>query len=141
MKEARARLEAKARESRARTLRGNAEGLRERAAETADKTERRRKLTQAGKAEQQADALDPPGDGDDDEPPAPPTALPTHQVQADRDGKPQPKQQINYVDPDSKLMKGRDGGFVQAYNAQLAVDAGHQIIVAHGVSNLAPDQR
>ena len=33
----------------------------------------------------------------------------------------------------------RDGAFLQAYNAQLAVDEAHQIIVAAAVSNQAPD--
>jgi hypothetical protein len=33
----------------------------------------------------------------------------------------------------------RDGAFLQGYNAQLAVDEEHQIIVAAAVSNQAPD--
>ena len=33
----------------------------------------------------------------------------------------------------------RDGGFLQGYNAQIAVDEGHQIIVAAALSNQAPD--
>ena len=33
----------------------------------------------------------------------------------------------------------RDGAFVQAYNAQIAVDEDHQIIVAAALSNQAPD--
>jgi Transposase DDE domain len=36
-------------------------------------------------------------------------------------------------------MKGRDG-FVQAYNAQAAVDAKAQVILAHHLSNNAADQ-
>ena len=36
-------------------------------------------------------------------------------------------------------MKGRDG-FIQAYNAQAAVDAGAQIIVAHRLTNNGSDQ-
>jgi hypothetical protein len=36
-------------------------------------------------------------------------------------------------------MKGRDG-FVQAYNAQAAVDATAQVIVAHHLTNSAADQ-
>ena len=35
-------------------------------------------------------------------------------------------------------MKGRDG-FIQGYNAQAAVDAGHQIIVAQHVTNNSTD--
>jgi hypothetical protein len=43
----------------------------------------------------------------------------------------QPSPQYNFVDPDSRVMK--DNGqkaFVQAYNAQIAVDSQAQIIVA-----------
>ena len=35
--------------------------------------------------------------------------------------KPDPKAQYNFTDPESRIMKGPDG-FVQAYNAQVAVD-------------------
>jgi hypothetical protein len=37
-------------------------------------------------------------------------------------------------------MKSKDG-FVQAYNAQAAVDAGTQIIVAHELTQCGNDQR
>ena len=33
----------------------------------------------------------------------------------------------------------RDGAFLQGYNCQIVVDEGHQIILAEGVSNQAPD--
>ena len=33
----------------------------------------------------------------------------------------------------------RDGGFLQAYNGQIAVDESHQIIVAAALSNQGPD--
>jgi hypothetical protein len=35
-------------------------------------------------------------------------------------------------------MKTNDG-FVQGYNAQIAVDAEHQVIVAHALTNQPPD--
>jgi transposase len=61
-------------------------------------------------------------------------------------GKPKPpsavpadKAQRNFTDPDSRILKTKDG-FVQGYNAQAAVDAGHQIIVAHGLTNSTSDQ-
>jgi transposase len=42
-----------------------------------------------------------------------------------------PSRQYNFVDPDSRVMKDSgEKGFVQAYNAQLAVDSHAQIIVA-----------
>jgi len=54
-------------------------------------------------------------------------------------GTPKPNAQRNFTDPDSRIMKGRDG-FVQAYNAQIAVDRRRQIILAHRLTNNASDQ-
>jgi Transposase DDE domain len=51
---------------------------------------------------------------------------------------PDAKAQKNFTDPDSRHMKNKDG-FVQAYNAQAAVDAEAQIIVAHDVTQSAVD--
>jgi transposase len=42
--------------------------------------------------------------------------------------------QYNFTDPESHIMKNADGAFVQAYNAQAAVDAAHQLIVATDVT-------
>src|SRR6266436_4081323 len=53
---------------------------------------------------------------------------------------PNPKAQRNFTDPESRIMKSKDG-FVQAYNAQAAVDAGAQIIVAHELTQCGNDQR
>ncbi len=65
--------------------------------------------------------------------------LPEHHVPFDRNGDPQPGAQRNYTDPDSKIMKAGNG-YIQGYNCQAAVDAEHQIVVALGVTNQAPDQ-
>lgn len=54
------------------------------------------------------------------------------------DPKPANKTQRNFTDPESRIMHTR-GGFVQAYNAQLAVDAAHQIIVAQSLNALQSD--
>jgi transposase len=51
---------------------------------------------------------------------------------------PDAKAQKNFTDPDSRIMNSKDG-FVQAYNAQAAVDGEAQIIVAHGVTQSAAD--
>jgi len=51
---------------------------------------------------------------------------------------PDAKAQKNFTDPDSRVMKNKDG-FVQAYNAQAAVDAEAQIIVAQDVTQSAVD--
>lgn len=90
--------------------------------------------TMAAQHDQQA------ADLDDDDPP-PPSAdsdLPRNTPPAKPDGTPQPKAQRNFTDPESRIMV-RDGGFLQAYNAQIAVDEVAQIIVAAGLSNQAPD--
>ena len=55
-------------------------------------------------------------------------------------GEPDPKAQKNFTDPESRIMKSKDG-FVQAFNAQAAVDAEAQIIVAQGVTQDANDRR
>lgn len=59
--------------------------------------------------------------------PAPPKAEP--------DG----KAQRNFTDPDSHILKTKDG-YIQGYNAQAAVDAAAQIIVTHGLTPSMSDQ-
>jgi transposase len=51
---------------------------------------------------------------------------------------PDPKAQKNFTDPESRIMKSKDG-FVQAYNAQIAVDSQAQIIVAQDVTQSGVD--
>jgi transposase len=51
---------------------------------------------------------------------------------------PDPKAQKNFTDPESRIMKSKDG-FVQAYNAQIAVDSQAQIIVAQDVTQSPVD--
>jgi transposase len=77
----------------------------------------------AAKAALEAEAAAAHGDDrpTDQPPPAPPE-----------------KAQRNFTDPESRIMKGPDG-FVQAYNAQAAVDADSQIIVAQFVTPQATD--
>jgi transposase len=53
--------------------------------------------------------------------PAPPSAVP------------EGKAQRNFTDPDSRILKTKDG-FIQGYNGQAAVDAKAQIIVAHALT-------
>ncbi len=56
--------------------------------------------------------------------------------------KPAPKDQRNFTDPESKIMKdGATKGFEQAYNAQIVVDAHSQIIVAHDLVTDSNDKR
>src|SRR5260370_36744424 len=51
---------------------------------------------------------------------------------------PDAKAQKNFTDPESRIMKSKDG-FLHAHNAQAAVDAEAQIIVAHDVTQSAVD--
>lgn len=66
-------------------------------------------------------------------------------AEAEKKGKPpetaQPeeKDQYNFTDPESRIMKGGDG-FVQAYNAQIAVDGDFQLIVGQTVTQAANDK-
>ena len=54
---------------------------------------------------------------------------------------PGPKEQRNFTDPDSRIMKMGDKSFDQAYNCQAAVDADSQIIVARSTVNAANDKQ
>jgi transposase len=66
----------------------------------------------------------PPG-----RPPAPPS------------GEPQDKDQYNFTDPESRIMKcSSSAGFEQAYNAQVAVDQDSLLIVAWSLSNHPNDK-
>lgn len=124
-------------QARAEQLREQADGLRAKAADPA--TSPRNQLgftTLASKRDADADKLD-----DDDRDPPPPGVdddLPRNRPPATKDGTPKPKAQRNFTDPESRIMF-RDGGYLQAFNAQIAVDEGHQIIVAAALSNQAPD--
>jgi hypothetical protein len=51
---------------------------------------------------------------------------------------PPPTAQRNFTDPESRIMKGPDG-FGPADNAQIAVAAGSQVLVAEHVTAAAPD--
>jgi transposase len=53
-------------------------------------------------------------------------------------GKPEEKTQRNFTDPESRMMKSPDG-FIQGYNAQAAVDAHSQVIVAQVLTNNVVD--
>jgi transposase len=52
---------------------------------------------------------------------------------------PDGKAQRNFTDPQSRILKTKDG-YIQGYNAQAAVDAAAQIIVAHGLTPGMSDQ-
>ena len=58
---------------------------------------------------------------------------------ARRRRRPAGRAQRNFTDPDSRILKTRDG-FVQGYNGQAAVDGAHQIIVAQRLTTNGSDQ-
>jgi hypothetical protein len=85
-------------------------------------------------AEAQADP--PPADAE----PGPSSGMTDHgRSRHAPEGGPPARAQRNFTDPDSRVLKTRDG-FVQGYNGQLAVDAAHQIIVAHRLTTHGSDQ-
>ena len=103
----------------------------------ADKQRRIEKI-RAARAALEAEAREPPGDDDE---PGPSSGMreggkPRHGP----DREPPPQAQRNFTDPDSRIMKTRDG-FVQGYNAQIAVDAECQIITAHRLTGNGADYR
>ena len=101
----------------------------------ADKQRRLAKIRQA-KAALEAEAraaAGGPGEGADSAAPAkrggkgPPPS-----------GGPEAKAQRNFTDPESRIMKTKDG-FIQGYNAQAAVDAERQIIISCDLTNQGAD--
>jgi transposase len=52
---------------------------------------------------------------------------------------PDGKAQRNFTDPESRVLKTKDG-YIQGYNAQAAVDGAHQIIVAQTLTSSSSDQ-
>lgn len=122
--------------ARAVRLREQAAELRKKAEDTTRTPKKRAESTTlAKKRDQQASLFD---DDQDPPPPIADTDLPRNVPPHRPDGTPKPKAQRNFTDPESRIMM-RDGAFIQAYNAQIAVDEEHQIIVAAAVSNQGPD--
>jgi transposase len=57
---------------------------------------------------------------------------------AGRAAKPKDKEQSNFTDPDSRIMKTKNG-WIQGYNAQVMVDESSGVIVAEEVGNRSTD--
>ena len=57
-----------------------------------------------------------------------------------KSGKPKPKDQINFTDSESRIMKSGNG-YEQSFNAQIAVDDEEQVIVAAEVTQESSDIR
>src|ERR1039458_2198324 len=67
----------------------------------------------------------------------------TETQEAEREApSPEPQAQQNFTDPESRIMKdGATKEFVQAYNAQAAVDSQAQVIVGAAVTQEANDKK
>jgi transposase len=106
----------------------------------ADKAARLERI-RAAKAALEAEAKAPPPDADDDGPgPSSGMMGRTSRPQRGPDGGPPDKAQRNFTDPDSRILPIK-GGVVQGYNAQIAVDGAHQIIIAERVQTSPVDAR
>ena len=139
LREAKAALEKEAAEGRTQELREQAKRQEQRVNNPfLPGHERKRSRTRAAKAAKAADAVEPGKKDQAEEKPQQPE-LPLHRVASEVNGAPKPTAQRNFTDPESCIMV-KDGAYIQAYNAQILVDAAHQIIIAHGVSNQPPDQ-
>jgi transposase len=106
----------------------------------ADKVARLERL-RAAKAALEAEAKLPPPDQDDDGP-GPSSGMQKRGMpQRGPDGGPPDRAQRNFTDPDSRLQPTRGGGVLQGYNAQIAVDGAHQVIVAQRLQTSPNDRR
>jgi IS5 family transposase len=59
---------------------------------------------------------------------------------AEEEARPEAKDQYNFTDPESRIMKSSREGFVQAYNAQIVVEAESQLIVGQAVTQAGNDK-
>lgn len=84
-----------------------------------------KELEGEAKAEEERKKKKPPKSGGGHKPKRPP-------------GTPKGSSQRNFTDPESRIMKTSEG-FQQCYNAQIAVDAEHQVIVSNTLTNCAAD--
>jgi transposase len=60
--------------------------------------------------------------------------------QAVAEARPKAKDQYNFTDPESRIMPSSSEGFVQAYNAQIAVEPALQLIVGQAVTQATNDK-
>ena len=95
----------------------------------------------AAKAVLEAEAKAPPPDPDDDGPgPSSGMMERTSRPKRGPDGGPPERAQRNFTDPDSRIQPTRSG-VLQGYNAQIAVDGAHQIIIAQRLQTSPADGR
>ncbi len=94
----------------------------------ADKQQRLERI-RAARAALEAEAAQSPSDLDPDGPGPSSGMQQSGRPDRAKDGGPPDRAQRNFTDPDSRVLPTRDG-FIAGYNAQVAVDAAHQVIVS-----------
>jgi len=104
----------------------------------AQKAQRAERI-RAAKAVLEAEAKQPPPE-DDDGPGASSGIMKNGRPQRGPDGSPPDRAQRNFTDPDSRIQPVRSG-VIQGYNAQIAVDGAHQIIIAQRLQTNPADRR
>lgn len=102
----------------------------------ADKEARLARIREA-KAALEAEAQAPPP-AEDDGPGPSSGMMDKGRPQRGPNGGPPDRAQRNFTDPDSRIQKTREG-FIQGYNAQIAVDGANQIILAQRVQTNPAD--
>jgi Transposase DDE domain len=94
----------------------------------------------AAKATLEAEAKQPPPDNEDG--PGPSSGMmKSGKPQRGPDGGPPDRAQRNCTDPDSRIQPLRSKAVIAGYNAQIAVDGAHQIIVAQRLQTSPADAR
>ena len=105
----------------------------------ANKTARIERIRVA-KATLEAEAKKPPPQND--EGPGPSSGMmKSGKPHRGPDGGPPDRAQRNFTDPDSRIQPTRSGAVIAGYNAQVAVDGAHQIIVAQRLQTSPTDAR
>ena len=104
----------------------------------ADKQRRLAKIRKA-KAALEAEARDGVSTPEDGAHPGPSSGMADKgRPRRGADPGPPERAQRNFTDPDSRILKTREG-FVQGYNAQVAVDGHRQVITAHRLTTEGAD--
>lgn len=105
----------------------------------ANKAERLERI-RAAKAALEAEAKAPPAPDDDGPGPSSGMMERTSRPRRAADGGPPDRAQRNFTDPDSRIQPTKRG-VIAGYNAQIAVDGAHQIIVSQRVHTSPADGR
>jgi hypothetical protein len=103
----------------------------------ADRHKRLEKIREA-KAQLEAEAAAAPRGADGDGPGPSSAMMDKGRPRRAANGGPPDQAQHNFTDPDSRILATRDG-FVQGYNAQIAVDGHRQIITAQRLTTQGAD--